>query len=107
MIKHTLDGDTGQLDDLLASLLRSVSELRHEVDDLKTQVEAGEDTGIKETKARIAALRGMVEQCQKVETLLHESTNKRGKGGCAYLDLDAARAEIGCRLDRLAACCGA
>ncbi|MEO0390489.1 MAG: hypothetical protein AAF218_06060 [Pseudomonadota bacterium] len=104
MIIKTPQTDTGLVEDLLQSLHRSVSELRREVEDLKTQIEAGEDAGIKETKARVAGLRAMIDACQKVETHIVDCKAKRGGGGGVTLDLDAARAEIGCRLDRLARC---
>ncbi len=107
MIIKTPDPEVAQIEELLASVHASVTELRHEVNDLKNKVEAGEDVDDKNTRAKVTSLGAMVHLCQKVETQLVACKQQRGAAfGGVTLDLEAARAEIGCRLARLAKCGG-
>lgn len=105
----TPDGRTDKVADLLESLHRAVLELRQQAEDLKTALQAGEEVDPAAMKLSSAAVNSLVRECQKVETCFVErELRQQGivQGGYA-LDLDAARFEIGCRLDRLRQCCGA
>ncbi len=103
MIMITPEATDREVEELFASVQREIANLRNEVEELTKKLRAGEDTEAKDAKSKVAALSGLLTTCHKVETSLVECRNKRsGSAGGGYaLDLDAARAEIGCRLDRL------
>ncbi|MFD3191048.1 hypothetical protein ACFMPD_12340 [Sedimentitalea sp. HM32M-2] len=93
-----------------AELFRSVEEslqrLRQQAEDLRKQLEAGEDTDLLDGSKQVAAVERLIGTCQKVETSLVEQQQKQAgivRGGYA-LDLNAARVEVGCRLARLRTC---
>jgi hypothetical protein len=91
-----------QTEDLLNSVIISVRDLRKEIEDLKQQVRTGEAIATNGSKTVTQAV-SLLETCQKVENRLVECRSKHAgiaRGGYA-LDLEKARAEIGCKLDRL------
>ncbi|MCR9126072.1 MAG: hypothetical protein NXH82_08080 [Rhodobacteraceae bacterium] len=95
--------------ELVQSLQNSISELRHQIEDLKRQIAAGEEVELAGGIRQVAAADGLVRTCQKMEASLVEQYNRQigiVQGGYA-LDLERARSEIGCRLARLRRCCGA
>jgi cell division septum initiation protein DivIVA len=104
----TPDERTSRTEELLQSLLRSVSDLRQELEDLTQRVQAGEDADMQYGTRQVQAVDGLVRACQKVEASLVEQQNKAaGIAQRGYaLDLERARSEIGCRLARLRRCCG-
>ncbi|WP_281971919.1 hypothetical protein [Ruegeria faecimaris] len=98
-----------QTADLLQSLETSIRGLRKAAEELRRQISAGEDADIAGAGKQLGQLEGLIRSCQKVETSLVEQHHRQAgvvQGGYA-LDLDRARSEIGCRLARLRACCGA
>lgn len=93
--------------DLLRSLQRSIQDLRQTAEDLKRQIVAGEDADLTSGKRQVDELGRLIRSCQNVEERFVDERNRQAgiaAGGYA-LDLDRARAEIGCRLARLRACC--
>lgn len=103
MILITPDERVSHLTDLLRSLGRSLRKLREQAENLRDQIEAGEDADLAGGGKQLAQIDGLIRVCQKVETNLVEHTNRKAgiaQGGYA-LDLAEARAEIGGRLDRL------
>jgi len=94
--------------DLLRSLEESLSNLRRQAEDLRRQIEAGEDADLAHGSKQVAQVEGLIRSCQKVEVNLADYHNIQAgiaQGGYA-LDLEEARFEIGCRLARLRACGG-
>lgn len=94
--------------DLLRSLQNSIQELRQKAEDLKAQIEAGEDVDLTGPKRQVDDVTKLIRSCQNVEERFVEHYHKQAgivRGGYA-LDLDAARLEVGCRLARLRTCCG-
>ncbi|TDK49831.1 hypothetical protein [Antarcticimicrobium luteum] len=92
---------------LLGSLKRSVQELRQIAEALKREIEAGGDANVAARSRDLERAGQVIRSCQKVEEcFVQEQHRKAGiaQGGYA-LDLEAARAEVGCRLARLRACC--
>ena len=92
--------------ELLDSLKRSVTDLRKMAEDLKARIEGGEEGEIPDGRKRLAECSALIRSCHSVEVQLVKLENEDGgvtQGGRA-LDLDAMRAEIGCRLDRLRRC---
>ncbi len=104
----TPDDRISRTADLLRSLEDSLSNLRRRAEDLRTQIEAGEDADFVDGTRQVGQVDGLIRSCQKVEVNLVEYHNKQSgiaQGGYA-LDLEQARTEIGCRLARLRACAG-
>lgn len=96
-------------EDLLTSVRASVRELRQELEGLKRRVRAGDDINATGDSKTVASANHLLMTCQKVEMSLAECRNKQAgiaHGGFA-LDLDKARADIGCKLDRLRCAGGA
>jgi uncharacterized protein YhaN len=92
--------------DLLAALQKAIRDLRREIEALKEQAAATGAQSNSEAARTVRSTRDLVAQCLKAETFLNECTRQQAgiaKGGHA-LDLERARAEIGCRLDRLRRC---
>lgn len=107
MIVITPEDQVDRITDLFASLQNSVLELRHQAEDLKKALEQNEEVDPATRKIGWPEVQSLIRNCQKVETCLVERTQRQQgvvQNGYA-LDLDAARREIGCRLDRLRRCC--
>lgn len=103
MIIITPDADVAQAEAALAAVYREIGELREVLQGLKQEVAAGEDAALEGGKKTLVSLRPLLEISMKMESQCAEFKQKWtqiARGGYA-LDLDAARAEIGCRLDRL------
>jgi len=87
--------------------VKAVVFLADELEALKTKVDAGEATETEGRKA-LASLNFWMRQAQEMEMALarirREEAGIAGDYGC---DIEQARVEIGCRLDRLRECCGA
>ena len=92
--------------ELLGSLHAAIRSLRREIEALTTRV-SGEDTvQEKEVTRSMRDVSGLIVQCAKAEMNLDECKKKQAgivQGGYA-LDLDQARIDIGCKLDRLRRC---
>lgn len=98
-----------QLDELaeaeamFASVHRSLAELREALESLKQQAISGEEIDATATTKTVSQLSEAVARCQKAGLILYDCRNKQAgiaRGGYA-LDFDKARADIGCKLDRL------
>ncbi|MFX4298299.1 MULTISPECIES: hypothetical protein [Roseobacteraceae] len=108
MIIITPDADAEQIQQALDTVYRELGELREQLVFLKEEARNGGDADTKDVKATVASLRSSLETCMKLETQVAECRRKQShiaQGGYA-LDLDAARAEVGCRLNRLRDCSG-
>lgn len=98
-----------QLDELahaeamFASVQRSLAELREALESLKEQAITGGEIDATTASKTVLQLSETVGRCQKAGLILNDCRNKQAgiaRGGYA-LDLDKARADIGCQLDRL------
>ena len=92
-----------QTEDLLNSVIGSVQELRQELENLKERVRSSDGYETTSSTKAVTSATSLLETCQKVENRLAECRNKSAgiaRGGYA-LDLEKARADIGCKLDRL------
>lgn len=85
---------------LLASVRRTVAELLEDVG-------PGQTRAVAALPAEIAALQKALKSAIDLERAYHEWKGKPDDGGgaVAAIDMDRARHDIGCRLDRLRACC--
>ena len=92
-----------ETENLMNSVIGSIKDLRHEIEDLKERVRAGESLEQAQSNKTVATAASLLKTCQEVENRLVECRSKSAgiaKGGYA-LDLERARADIGCKLDRL------
>lgn len=106
MTTHTPETEDLGVEELFASVQQQIKDLRHDLEDLKEETRSGEEFKTATAKESLTRLKGLVSQCSGLEKTLVECRQKqRGivKGGCAF-DLDAARLEIGCALNRIRDC---
>lgn len=95
--------ELAQAEAMFASVERSLAELREAVESLKERAIAVEEIDATTTSKTVTQLSETVARCQKAGLILYDCRNKQAgiaRGGYA-LDLDKARADIGCKLDRL------
>lgn len=88
---------------LFASVQRSLAELREALECLTNQARTGEEIDATSANRTVSQLSDTVGRCQKAGMILNECRNKHAgiaRGGYA-LDMDKARADIGCKLDQL------
>lgn len=98
-----------QLDELahaeamFASVQVTLAELREALENLKNQAKSGGEIDATQTSKTFVQLTDAVGRCQKAGMILNECRNKQAgiaRGGFA-LDMEKARVDIGCKLDRL------
>ena len=92
-----------EAENLLNSVIGSIKDLRQEIEDLKEKVRSGEALEKTESSNKMTNTLSLLKTRQEVENRLVECRSKSAgiaKGGYA-LDLEQARSEIGCKLDRL------
>ncbi|WVX49777.1 hypothetical protein ROLI_028720 [Roseobacter fucihabitans] len=92
-----------QTEDLLNSVIGSIQDLRKEIEGLKERAGASDGAVTAQGSKTVTQAVSLLETCQKVENRLVECRSKHAgivQGGYA-LDLERARASIGCKLDRL------
>ncbi|MEM1352841.1 MAG: hypothetical protein AAGF27_10875 [Pseudomonadota bacterium] len=92
-----------ETEDLLNSVIVSIKDLRTELEDLKERVRSGEGLEKTNDNRTVASAKTLLKTCQEVENRLvacRSTSAGVAKGGYA-LDLERARADIGCKLDRL------
>ncbi|MCX7565149.1 hypothetical protein OS189_02175 [Sulfitobacter sp. F26169L] len=95
--------ELAQAEALFASVHASLAELREALESLKERAKSGEEIDATTTSKTVTQLAETVVRCQKAGMILYDCRNKHAgiaRGGYA-LDLDKARADIGCKLDRL------
>lgn len=106
MTPETQKQDIERGTEILATLQDAITDLRREIEVLTEEAQSEgklNETGVKQS---LGKLRDLVSQCTKAEIYLGELKSKQdgvARGGYA-LDLDRARVEIGCKLDRLRRC---
>jgi hypothetical protein len=92
-----------ETENLLNSVIGSIKDLRQELEDLREKVRLGEGPDKAQDSKTVNSTTALLRTCQDVENRLAECRSKSAgtaKGGYA-LDLERARSEIGCKLDRL------
>lgn len=90
----------------LATLHDAITDLRREIEGLTKEVQSGGALNETAAKQSLGKLKDLLFQCAKAENYLNDCRSKQdgvARGGYA-LDLDRARVEIGCKLDRLRRC---
>jgi hypothetical protein len=97
------DQDIANDEDLLETTIGSLRDLAKQIENLKKQIQSGEDADLKTAGAQLTSLDAWMRNYVTTENRLAELRRKhRGPddGGLA-LDLNRARFEIGCRLARI------
>ncbi|MDA7424678.1 hypothetical protein [Thalassococcus lentus] len=90
------------------SIARQLTGLRQQIEALQDQLEAGTIKTEGEDKKLLAELRYWLKAGRETEKEIDEIRRRDAGIADVYgLDLDAAVSEIGCRLARVRACCGA
>ncbi|WP_299962027.1 hypothetical protein [uncultured Roseobacter sp.] len=92
-----------QTEDLLNSVIGTIRDLRKDIEALRERVRASDDAVTAQGSKTVSHAVTLLETCQKVENRLVECRTKSAgiaHGGYA-LDLERARASIGCKLARL------
>ncbi len=92
-----------ETENLLNAVIGTIRDLRNELEDLKERVRAGESLEVAQESRKVASATSLMKTCLEVENRLVECRSKSAgiaQGGYA-LDLERARAEIGCKLARL------
>ena len=92
--------------EVLTALQEAVRGLRKEIEGLTEQARSGGEIAETSAKRQLGQIQGLVAHCAKAENILNECRNRQAgvvSGGYA-VDLDKARADIGCKLDRLRRC---
>ncbi|GAA6177918.1 hypothetical protein [Sulfitobacter pacificus] len=106
MAIDTQDQDIARGSELLVSVHDAITDLRREIEGLTQQAQSENNMSETAAKQSLGKLKDLVMQCVKAENYLNECKSKQdgvARGGYA-LDLDRARVEIGCKLDRLRRC---
>lgn len=106
MMIITPEQEVKECAEVLRGLKLSIAALRREFEDLLEKAQSGKE--IKQTAVSkcVSEAKTMLASCVRAEIDLNDCRNKQAgiaQGGYA-LDLDAARADIGCKLDRLRRC---
>ena len=105
----TPEQETEDSAEILRGLQEAIGALRREIEGLTEQTRSGgelKETAVSSNTSKVA---GLLAHCLKAENTLNDCRNRQAgiaRGGYA-LDMDKARADIGCKLDRLRRCCGA
>ena len=99
--------ETARLEEQRDEIAETLRELSQELRDLRARVREGDLKDSQEAGKLLGHLRYWLKAANETEAQLAEQRRKRaGISGAYGLDLDRARVDIGCRLDRIRRCCG-
>lgn len=93
----------------IGSLVEVIAGLREQIEALTQEAVTGGKLKETDVTKALADLRRAVVQCTSMEEKLDAIRNRQAgvTGGCHVIDMARARADIGCKLDKLRACCSA
>ena len=90
------------------SITQVLRDLREDLEQMAALMRGGEGVKTPEVKALLTDMRYWLKALRETEAELETIRRKEaGITGGYGLDMERARVEIGCRLDRLRRCCGA
>ncbi|MGI3164439.1 hypothetical protein [Pseudooceanicola sp. 200-1SW] len=94
-----------RLRDAVETVERQMRDIAADLERVQDRVRAGEIEGVKDASRMCTEIRSWVRFVLEMEAKLDGVRQRNGTGsGGDDIDLDAARATIGCRLDRLRRC---
>ncbi|WP_236045265.1 MULTISPECIES: hypothetical protein [Pseudooceanicola] len=96
------DRDETRLRDTIDRLDRQIGDITRDLEALQDRVRAGDVTAVGETTKMCQEIRKWIGFAMEMEAKLDDGRQGQRAGG--DIDLGAARASIGCRLDRLRRC---
>ena len=101
-IDQTIPEERQRLSRAIATLEQQLSDLGQALMTLKRDIESGQTEGLFGVETLVLEIRQWLEIALELEMQLGKfnTTDRRG-GGVSAIDLDKARSDIGCRLDRL------
>ena len=92
----------------IQEILEELNRLKQDLRAIQGYVQSEEPNFTREALRVGADVRAFLKLAYDVEARVHEEQRKQlGIAGDSGFDLDVARADIGCKLDRLRECCGA
>ena len=104
----TAQAETDRLQRERDSITEVLRDLREDLETMAAQTRGGEGSKTAEAKALLADMRYWLKALRETEVELETIRRKEADIAGHYgLDLERARIEVGCRLDRLRRCCGA
>ena len=83
---------------------RQIRDIAEDLEGVQGRVRAGEIVAAKDAVKLSGEIRYWIRFALEMEAKLDEERQRNGQGSVEEIDLDAARASIGCRLDRLRRC---
>ena len=103
MKNNTLERQIASSAEAFETLQEAIRELVREVEGLTKQARSGEEVTETAVVRRLGAIPGLVAHCAKAEKTLNDCRNRQiGTAGAGVVfDLEQARADIGCKLDKL------
>ncbi|MDR9393583.1 MAG: hypothetical protein RI571_04570 [Roseovarius sp.] len=102
MVLITSEENPTRLTTSIDALARQLAEMREELEERYKQIRAGNFSGLEDSKTAVADIRQWLRIALEAEVQLEKRRKQeQGLAGGYGIDFDAARAEVGCRLDRL------
>lgn len=106
MILITPDSDDDSIQHSIESIAVQLRSFSRDLEDLQTKISAGDTVNETDARKLFSEMRSWLKLAREAEHACAERNKKAiGIVGDYGLDLDAARDQIGCRLDRLRRCC--
>jgi hypothetical protein len=103
-----LEQEASELSGHIGEIVEQLKDLKRELRMVQGYVQSEEPGHVREALRCAGDIRTFIRHAYEVEAKYNEERRRElGLAGDAGFDLDAARAEIGCKLDRLRACCAA
>ena len=103
-----MEQQTNELSGHIGEIVEQLQELKRELRMVQGYVQSEEPGHIREALRCAGDIRQFIKHAYDVEAKYNEEQRKQlGIAGQSGFDLGAARADIGCKLDRLRECCGA
>lgn len=108
MIVIEAEQQSNDLSEHIREIVEELKRLKTDLRSLQGYVQSDEPGSTREALRCAGDVRAFIKHAYEVEAKYHEEQRKQlGLAGASGFDLDAARAEIGCKLDSLRRCCGA
>ena len=100
--------EASDLSDHIREIVEELKRLKDDLRSLQGYVQSDEPNATREALRCAGDVRSFIKHAYEVEAKYNEEQRKQlGLAGDSGFDLDAARADIGCKLDSLRRCCGA
>ena len=103
-----MEQEASELSGHIGEIVEQLQELKRELRMVQGYVQSEEPGHVREALRCAGDIRQFIKHAYEVEARYNDERRKElGIAGDVGFDLGAARDSIGCKLDRLRACCGA